>query len=289
MTFVIKLVGETTDTTLPVLKRDGLLVDDNDGVRFLWDAGFPFSYAGGVPINGVAIGDVAEHGDGTFVLGAGETVGFAGNGFDLSAMTSVVASVEAQVKGPASVWADIQADQEFLICSYMRLPIEADWNVAASLLPFFASSTGASSGYVTVPDPITMSFRATAKSFSFRRQTAINAMTELTMAAAGHYGLFAQVAYWRTAAGIGASVKSSFGITSATAAVGADNAADCSGCNPRFGSVYPFTAYSLAEHRASRKYKIHRGFIENLARSGRNPSDVLDADWIRTIARGTFS
>jgi hypothetical protein len=289
MTFAIKLAGACSDTSLPVLKRDQLLSGDNGGVRFHWDAAFPFSYAGGAGAGGAVVSDIAEIANGDIELTAGETMAYAGGGFDLSSMTTVAGATLANVRGPASVWSDIQADQRFLVACYLRLPTEANWNTNAIILPFFASSVGAGGGYGTVADPITMAFKNTSKTISFRRQTAIGTMVESTIIPTGHYGLMAQVAFWRTAAGVGASVRSAAGLTSAAATVGANNAADMSACRPRWGSVQPFTNRALAEHRASANYRVYRGFVENLARSGRDPVAVLAGDWSRMASRSAFS
>lgn len=286
---VMRVDGQFTDNTLETLERDPLLSGDNDGVRFLFDAAFPFSYSGGAPTNGKAVNDVAEHNNGSFVLAGGETVAFNGNGFDLSAMTAVTGRSDAHVIAPAAVWADIQAQQRFMVCAYMRLPSEADWNVEASILPFFASSSGASSGYNTVPDPITLLFSVTGKSLRSRRQTAIGTQNELSVTPTGNYGQVCQVAYWRNDAGVGLRIRGEAATQLATGAVGADNTADCSACQPRWGSVYPFTNYALASHQTGRKYRMYRGFIENLHRSGRDPVAVLDADYARTMSRGVFS
>ncbi|MFN4238548.1 MAG: hypothetical protein ACK4FZ_15150 [Vogesella sp.] len=286
---VLKVDGSFSDAALPTLRRDPLLYGAGDGVRFLFDAAFPFSYAGGVPTNGVAIKDVAERSNGSFVLAAGETVGFNGNGFDFALMTAVSGQSPSHVLAPASVWADIAAQQYFLLCMYMRLPAQADWNAEASILPFFASSNN-SNGYNAVADPITVAFSTGSKSIGFRRQTAVGAQVDTgVIPAAGHYGQVVQVAYWRNAAGVGARIKGSAGAILTTGAVGAANAADITACQPRFGSVQPFTNYAMATHRTCRKYRMYRGFIENLARSGRDPVAVLDADYERTAARGVFA
>jgi hypothetical protein len=290
MTFALKLLGACTDTTLPVLERDQLLSEDNEGVRFLWDAAFGFSYSGGVPVNGAQVRDISENGNGSFVLAAGETVGFAGNGFDLSSMSSVTGGAQAHVVGPTNVWTDIHADQFFLVCVYLKLPLESDWNTSASLLPFFACSEGNGSGYLSVADPLTMAFASTSRRLDFRRQTGIGSAASTTVSVTGHYGSFSQVSCWRTASGFGASVRSAAGLSSSTIGpVGTNNVADVSVCQPRFGSVTPFTSYSIPSHRSSRNYRLYRGFVENLARSGRNPVDLLAADWSRTVARGVFS
>lgn len=286
---VFKTSSISDNPNLETLKRDQLLSGDNTGVRFLFDSAFGFSYAGGAPANGVKVGDVAEHADGSFVLSSGQAVAYNGNGFDLSTLTGITGyTSQAHVLAPGGVWSGIAAAQQFIVCAYLRLPAEVDWNTESSILTFFASSLSGN-GYGAVADPLTIGFRAAAKSISFRRQTAVGAQIELTCVPDGHYGKLAQVAFWRNAAGTGARIKSAGGLTQAVGVAGALNVADIAACQPRFGNSIPFNSANLTGHRAGRKYRLFRGFVENLAVSGRDPVAVLDADYARTIARGVFS
>lgn len=149
---VFRTSSISNNPNLETLKRDQLLAGDNAGVRFLFDTAFGFSYAGGLPADGSKIVDVSEHADGSFVLSSGQAVGYNGNGFDLSTLTAITGITgQAHVLAPAAVWGDIAADQNFLFCTYMRLPAEVDWNSEASLLAFFASG-GHDNGYNAVPD-----------------------------------------------------------------------------------------------------------------------------------------
>ena len=79
-------LGEAcTDLTMPFDHAD-LVVDDNDGVRFVMDLADRYCYASGAaPTNGTPILDLAERAPaGQFVLGSGKSIGFSGNGFDFS-------------------------------------------------------------------------------------------------------------------------------------------------------------------------------------------------------------
>lgn len=271
---------------LQLLRRDPLLSGDNGGVRFLFDAAFKYSYSGGAPVNGVEIKDVAEVADGTFVLATGQTIAFNGNGFDFSTMTATGnTDVDNYVNGGANAWSGIFANQEFLVCTYMKLPTEADW-LAESFIPFFASSDA---GYSTTADPVTGCFSA-LKRFEFRRQTAINSHVPTTVQPnSGHYGQVCQVAFWRNSLGMFARIKGASGTAITNAAAGALNAADFSSCRPKFGSPPPFTSGATPGGAATRKFRLYRGFLENLHLSGRDPVAVLDADWSRVYARNVFS
>jgi len=294
---VIQLPFASGDTSKPFKVRDQVLANSNDGVRFLADTAFPYSYPGGAisgrpaagaPANQALIQDASDHANGLFQKSATQTIGYAGNMFDFSTMTATTGSTVDElcnIKATASVWADINASQYFMVVAYMRLPNSTDWNSSATIYPFFCSSVG---GYTAAADPITLAMTS-AGAIDARRQTAIGAATTITASAVSHYGRIAQVAFWRNAAGTGVWIKSSAGATLTTGAAGSNNSADISACTPMFGSVNPFTDYSTAAHRTARNYRLGRVMIENLAQSGRDPAAVLDADYARVIARGVFS
>lgn len=279
----------STDTSLPIAVRDALLDGSNDGVRFLFDTAFGFSYPGGplagraaagAPANGAVIGDISEHANGSFINEASQVIGYAGAGFDFSTMTSTVAQSHNQVRGPAAVWG---ADQRFCVFSYMRLPTLADWNVSTSIFPVFI---GSDLGYQTAPDPVTIAF-ANGGLINARRQTALNAADQTSVLGTSHYGLMAQVAAWRTTNNnFVLRVKSAAGSVSSFIASATANALDCSAVTPRFGVGKGFTDYGInTSQRTARNFRLYRGGIENLALSGRDPVAVLDADWTRVQAR----
>lgn len=287
----------SNDTSKLIAVRDPALTGSNGGVRFLFDTAFGFSYPSGAqatrldpaaPADGAVVADIAEKANGTFAKAATQTIGYAGGGFDFSTMTTSVVAGNAErlnhVKGPSTVWAGIQAAQQYLVTTWIKLPTLADWNATATIFPIFASAV---SGYQTEPDPVLIVLR-TGGELEARRQTAINAQTPLLLTAANmapHYGLLAQVAFWRTATATALQVRTTAGTVSISGAQGALNAADCSACTPRWGIPGPFTAFDQASHRTSRNFRLYRGGIENLALSGRDPVAVLAADWTATQAR----
>jgi hypothetical protein len=91
--YVLESPIVSTDTTLEVAYRDALLRGvANNGVRFIADLGFGFSYpagpfsdrpAAGAPVSGALVADVAEHANGSAVLTSGQTIGYAGGGIRL--------------------------------------------------------------------------------------------------------------------------------------------------------------------------------------------------------------
>lgn len=271
---------------LEKLKRDPLLSKDNGGVRFIFDAGFPFSYPGGAPTNGALVKDVAEIADGSFVLFPGQVVGFNGNGFDFSTLTpSEPLDADNYVNGGANSWNGIFEHQEYLVCIYIRLPSAADWQVP-SIMPFFASSN---IGYGSEADPVTICF-SNLKRFEARRQTGINSQEPITLEPnPDHYGKVCQVAFWRNANGIGFRIKGEQSVAKRTAAAGVMNTANFSACRPKFGSPPPYTTGTTTGSQSTRKFRLYRGFLENLKLSSRDPEAVLDADWARTVDRNVFS
>lgn len=286
---LLKIDGEFSDPSLPVIVRDPLLMGDNTGVRCLFDLAFPYSYQGGIPTQDSLIRDIAGQNDCKFNLPAGQSVGFVGNGFDFSTLTADTHPRDnCNIEAPTGVWSTISVAQEFLVCFYLKLPTDADWNTDPNLFPFFL---GSEQGYQLEADPITIAQAGSAgtKVVTFRRQTALNAQVNTQVNAVGHFGKFTQVAYWRTSSGVSARLKSIDATTITNTPAGPANTLDFSGCRGLFGVVPPFTLFSIANHRTARNFKLYRGFIEDLSLSGRDPTTVLDADFARVVARDVFS
>lgn len=285
----------SADNSLPIAVRDALLTGSNGGVRFLFDTAFGWCYPGGpltgraaagAPANGAAIGDISEHANGSFALAAGQAVAYAGGGFDFSTLTAAGGSSDPlrlnHIKGPGSVWAGIQAAQQFAVMAYLKLPTALDWTTVTDIFPIFASSAG---GYLGEADPLTLNF-ANGGLVQARRQTSIGVKDQLEVSAALHHGLNTQILFWRTATETGLRLKSTAGTTLITGAAGALNTADSSALQPRFGIPGPFTTFTFASHRTARNFRLYRGGIENLALSARAPAVAIgDADWTRVQAR----
>jgi len=286
---LLKIDGEFTDPSLPVIVRDPLLMGDNDGVRWLFDLAFPYSYAGNLPAQDALIRDVSGHSNGKFNLSLGQSVGFNGNGFDFSTLVATSSGNDnCNVEAPAGVWSSISEDQYFMVCFYVQLTSEDDWNVDSNLFPIFG---GSELGYQVEADPLTIAQSSSTgvKVMSFRRQTGINTQLNTQVNPAAHFGKFTQIAFWRTAAGVSARLKSIDATTITNAAVGAANSLDLAPCRARYGIVPPFTNFSIANHRTAKNFKLYRGFIEDLSLSERDPASVLDADFARVVSRDVFS
>ncbi len=131
--------------------------------------------------------------------------------------------------------ADLQPDQQFLICMYMTLPSSDDWPAAASAKAHFQGSNNSNS-FAAVPDMAFIGFGSAAKSLSFRRQTAVGAAASLVISPSGPgFGQFTQIAFWRNETEIGARMKTPTGQAVVTAAPGANNTADFSAALGGFG------------------------------------------------------
>ena len=262
----------------------------------VFDAAYSYSYPTlGPPADEAVIRDIAEiSANGRFELGSGKTIGYAGGGFDFSSYTNTGGYRSSYVEAPAApsahIWSAGAANhQVFLICLYLRLPLLADWNTGAGILPFVQFANGAS-GYPAESDLLTMGMNSVnvPGSLTARRQlnglSSINALT--LFPALADYGSVVQLAFWRNDAGQGFRLKSAAGKLLTSAAKGDNNTGDFSAKLMKVGILPSFWSVAPA---ASVKWRLYRGFIENLRTSGRDPETVLDADWARTMARGVFS
>lgn len=288
---VIKLNKATTDTSIAVLKDDALLDNDSGGVRFLFDLAPAVWTSGANPANGNAIQDLAEQSNGSFVLRSGQSVTYAGGGFDFGAITDDESYISIPASVAASIWGNGSDNQYFLACLYVKLPISSNWNINAVLAPFLQFNNNVN-GYQSGPDLITIAQKSGGV-LSFRRQTdgTTGNIERTIVVPAGDYGQFAQIACWRTATEYRGRLRTAANTTlSTSAATGANNTGNFSTQAGQAGiGKGLWTPATTADHRSAAKFRLHRGFIENLNLSGRDPQTVLDADWTRVVARQAFS
>lgn len=285
MTFVLRVPGTADNAALENYKDP---VIPPAGMKFLFDLASPLSWAvQGDPVTGNAVKDVAGGSDGAVAITSGQTVDWAGNGFDFTGNTADGQIVTAPAGALGSIWS--ATNDYFMVCFYAKLPIAEDWNTDSTLATMFCCTTHAN-GYLNEVDLLNIS-QQNGPNMRFRRQTDGGTTVVTTdVSPALHYGREAQVGFWRNASGIGARLKSSGGTTLATAAVGSNNSGDFSAKVPRWGICESFNDLGLkAAHVEAAKWRLYRGFLEDLSASGRDPVTVLDADYARTIARGVFS
>lgn len=291
MTIILRTDTAITDPTAPVYVRDQLLANSNDGVRFLFDFGRPYSWPNqDNPHNGDGVRDISQHANAPWnISGAGPT-------FELAAgfMNFSTVSVDpADVVIPAAFAADIWADQLFLISMYLKVPNEDQWPASGASDKYWLCATTGNSGVMVSGEldiiSLGMWTNGATKYLVARRQLSGTTVETLYLPMAGHFGTVGQFAFWRTAAQQGLRWRSSVGSVREVEAkgTGTKNVADFSGKTLQFGMPGSTWFLPAAGDQASRNYKIARVFGENLSRSGRAPLDVLDADYARNIGRFT--
>lgn len=275
MVVVIKSKVTSSAPDLVKLRRDPILQGDNGGVTFMFDLAFGYCWPGDDPAGGAVIQDVAEVGDGAFVETGDGTV-FAGGGFDFTAPITN----RAYVEGPAGCLASIHSGpQHFLAVGWYKLPASGNWFATpGTTAPIFQC---AATSYASGPELVAW-LQTKVPRLDIRRQTNGSTYQGGNLDPnANVYGEVTQIAYWRNGAGVGARMRSSLGVINYTTVVGSDNVGDFSAMKPKWGVPPGFAA--------SPNTRLYRGWIEDLAVSGRDPINVLDDDFARAIARGAFS
>jgi hypothetical protein len=278
----------TGDTARRKFKIDPLLYGDTEGVRFALDLQ-KFSYSGPAsPANNQSIFDIAMNANATMKVQPGSTVTRAGNGFAFYG-TSVPSDY---IEIPASVAADIQTSQNFLIGMNIRLPTEAEWISATPFVAPILTWSDSAAGWPTAELlMISMTAYGGVKRVNFTRQTAANVVQDVGLQpATADFGGMVQLGYWRNADGIGFRIKSENGLVFATDVRGADNSLNFSAQKGKFGIGPAYWPGVLAGGpKTASNYRIHRLFIENLGKSNRDPIAVLNRDYARTKSRAVFS
>lgn len=290
---------EILNHSIPPMERDDLLTNDNDGVRFLFDLANGYSYAAGEPTNGKVVKDMAEISvNGTIANPAG-LLASGGGGIDF---TNILA-IDNGIRVPATVAADLWADQEYIVCGYFKLPVAANWppQTGSGLGGTFMTACSGTEDYTDSPEIgiVACNLGAVGR-ISFRRQGVIptNA-TDIALSGMHtiHGGLLVQIAYWRTATECNFRLKSSGGTSLGTAAAaGAKNTSDFSAKQMNWG---PFGQYGLPNSGDFRTgLRLYRGFVINhkrmgyssgITRPGYDPVSILNRDYDSVIARGVFS
>ncbi|PYY72186.1 hypothetical protein CRX42_02320 [Pseudomonas jessenii] len=293
--YVLESPFVSPDTSLQVAVRDALLRGvANSGVRFIADLGFGYCYPGGdfsvrpapaAPGNGALVGDVSDHANGSVVLGAGQVIGYAGGGFDYAAITAAGNYLAV----PPSVAADIFAAfgghaQQFMVTAYVKLPLKTNWNSGAALAPMIA--WGDANAAAGVADMITIGQSSISSRLEAIRQTVGSTLVSMNVPVSdSEYGQLAQITFWRNAAGTGLSLRTDQGRRTTSGVVGADNTENFSTKTGRLGACNTYGVPSAGGATNSVKWRGYRMFIENLARSGRDPVTVAEDDWLRVKAR----
>lgn len=294
----IKAPGLPADANRPSKWRDLTLKNvANNGVRFMFDLAFPYSYPGGLPATRAAAGapsnlavvqDMAEIANGDVAVPAG-SIAYSGGGFDFTASSGLPSGVRV----PAAALADIftpfgGASQRFLLVGYFKMPAAVDWNNSASIETFMGDLA-----YSAAASLVNVNMRengGTPGRIDMRRQIAAGTQAgalNLDLVA-GSFGALCQIAVWRNAAGVGFRLKSAAQTSLITSAVGADNTQDFSASRMTWGRPNAFNNTTGVNTRFN-GMRCYRGWLESLARSGRDPVMTLDNDWSYVQARITAS
>lgn len=297
----LRLPTSSTATSGP--KRDPILNGLADGdMRFLFDLDFSWCYPGG-PVstrpaqgapttNDQTLYDISERADANIIAVVNRTPAYSNGGFDFSA----IVNQPYGIKAPSDIWETIHAgDQNFLWCSYQTLPSEADWKPSEGNLTMFEGHASSLSGtYVSNATALTV-YQITPSatgnpSLYCRRQiqtgnAASNARVLFVEPTASHFGQMCQIAYWRTDEEEVLQLRSASETISKTLSRGANSTEDFSASGATWGVPSAFSQAMSSEDANGSNYRLFRGFVEDLGRSGRNPSTVLSDDWDRVQAR----
>ncbi len=310
--YVLRAPYAVADAALPKVYRDPLLAGHNDGVRFLWDAAFPWCFPGGnfngrpaagPPAADVIIRDISEHADGAFRKLAAGTVGYGGGGFELKTLTGrhgyveIPAAVNADIWNPAPAGAAVVGgSQLWLECLYLFMPDPRLWtgvqaNSFAPVIQTSGTDAAPTQYYASTPEKAWVGIKGDGAIVA-NFQTAIGANSTVNYASSviPHVGRLTQLGTLRNGPGPTQSaltLKSTAGRTTSGASAGgvAANVDSYAASKTKMGvgptAIWPGAGLDLSQT----PFRIYRGFIENLARSGRNPFTVLDDDWARVQAR----
>jgi hypothetical protein len=300
---VINAAGIPEDVSRTLPSRDPILSGvANEGVRFMADLAFPWCYPGGAPsgrpaagnpLNGATITDMAEQLDGSLLMPAG-SITYQGGGFSFTNCEALTGSRNAGLSLPASVLADLWTayggnSQHYLFTAWVRLPTLANWNASGALL-----SIAGDLSYLTGASLFILAQKS-GGTLEVRRQTSAgnyDVTNVLTLTPdTGDYGGVVQITVWRNAAGQGLRLKSENGTILVTRAVGSANTENFSANTftvGRNGAAFPGASATTTLPSLS-GFRVFRVIMENLARSGRDPITVADADYTAVTARAVFS
>jgi hypothetical protein len=274
---VLESSEESDAVGLDILRREmgGPLEGDGGGTLILADLATPYSWPSlAAPVNGAAVLDLAEVGDGSVVL-TGTGVTYAGGGWDFNGLTGGDCFVQSPAGCLSSIWAGAQY---FMVTTWAKLPAEADWPTALPIQTLFQTAvTDNTAG----PDMLTLNLAA-GNRVEARRQTALGTVVNtFVFADAAIWGQVCQIAFWRNAAGVGLRVRSAIGQKQAVGAVGVNNVANFGLTRAQAGSPPAFGSFI--------KGRFYRFGVENLETSGRDPGTVLNTDFAYVTGQAVFS
>ncbi|RYD32678.1 MAG: hypothetical protein EOP86_15155 [Verrucomicrobiaceae bacterium] len=285
-TVVYQVPGAITDLSIPPLPRDALLTAANSGIRFLFDLANAYSWTPGTPVQGKAVKDLSEISADGLINTAG-TLAAAGNGIDFTTSTG-----RACLSAPASVLADLYADQEYVLCGYWKLPVLGNFPGVGGgqNTTLLTAESGASDHYGNSAEIVMAAWdMGAAGRLRLTRPVAVSTsgVESITLDLTPHAGLLTQIAVWRTAAAWNCRLKSSAGTTLGIPnTVNVKSTGDFSSKALHWGMSGSFGVQ--VNNSARTGLRLYRGFAENTKRSGRTAITVLDEDYGRTVGRAVY-
>ncbi|MCF3935389.1 hypothetical protein L1787_18525 [Acuticoccus sp. M5D2P5] len=269
-----------------ILVEDDLLKGANNGVPWLVHMGWQGSYGGETPVpDGAVVSNMAGPDNSSVAVPFGQPI-IAGGGLDFS---TVDRSGTYLTIPPSVSTAIADAGQEFLVCLYLKLPLESEWAQIAGQARtiFYFCDSG---NYLTMPDILTIRLTGSGgvEQILAHRQTALgefNALLAMSPLDPAAHGEVAQLAFWRDGEKEYFSMKTTpTGRITRSAAAGVDNFNAISGLTGKIGLTPTWPSPLSGQDLETRKFRFYRGFVEIPSVSGRDPLAVLDEDWSRNIA-----
>lgn len=292
--YVIQSNISTNDATKPFLYRDELIKDDNNGVKLLFDFGFGWSYPAGNlprpliknPINGSLVRDMSnvKH-DGVVDLPSGLGITMTHDGHSI--IKNKGTQYNYSVVNAPNVLSSFTGSTEYIVCAYVKIASLADWNAVGTAIASFISAADYGKNYLDGPELVLIN--TTPKNadgvtggIGARFQTAIGSVVVLAVTLPAGLGLYnddlVQIAAWVSNGKCNLRIKSNQ-FEQTVSAVYAGNSATVSANSIGFETGKGLFAGASVPH------KLYRGFVENLDISGRDPVEVIDADFVRSVAR----
>jgi len=285
-TLSIRLPGEFTDPSMPILTRDPLLDGDNGGVQCLYDLASLYSWPSqGAPTTGQVVYDLTtKNRNATWNVDPSSIApqwkaAVKGMRFDGCTRGAIDSGTGIRIPPAvmAAIWNGGSVRQAMLV-AYLELPTNADYYQNAGIRAF----SDVDEAYTTAGKSwmILGQTYPAVRRLASRRVYGVNLINAIEADVTGHVGLLCQVASWWNGTQLHLRLKSTAGTTTATPVAAAQPATvDFSGEHYDFGMVgaFPCTA-------TDRNWGVCRVFIEDTQTSNRIITTVLDEDWTRFAA-----
>lgn len=310
--FVLETAAEVAGAPNDYAVLEPIMAGRTNFFRYIIDTTYGRSYPGGSPVGRPAAGAPADGavlydsdliGDGAFRRASGQTVTYAGGGFELAAVTARGCYMEA----PASVNADLYTaapsgsdrvgeSQAWAECVTVIMPDPRVWTGISGtvLYPILSSVAPGASWYGSNAERVWLGLKQDGTlTASFQQAigstegTHMKSITLFPSEVLPHIGLLTQILLYRLRDGtIGLRIKSSAGTVAKTSTATA-NAANFSALTSKVG-ITPSTfwpASALVMNASGFKpFRLFRHWIGNLSRQELNPITVADEDYADLLA-----